>query len=73
MAASAQAGERTYRTLAKACHSFLGLTPPLAGVIRRDEHVPEAIRHQAPLLTRHPNSPAAIDVAQLAEHVRRGL
>jgi flagellar biosynthesis protein FlhG len=71
MAASAQAGERTYRTLAKACQSFLALTPPLAGVIRRDEHVPEAIRHQAPLLTRHPNSPAAIDVAHLADQLRR--
>jgi flagellar biosynthesis protein FlhG len=71
MAASAQAGERTYRTLAKACQSFLGVTPPLAGVIRRDEHVPDAIRHQTPLLTRHPNSPAALDVAHLADLLRR--
>jgi flagellar biosynthesis protein FlhG len=69
MAASAQAGERTYRTLAKACQSFLGLTPSLAGVIRRDDHVPEAIRHQAPLLTRYPNSPAATDVARLADQL----
>jgi flagellar biosynthesis protein FlhG len=71
MAANPQAGERTYRTLAKACQSFLGLTPPLAGVIRRDEHVPEAIRNQMPLLTRHPNSPAATDVARLAEQLTR--
>ena len=71
MAASAHAGERTYRTIAKACQSFLGVTPPLAAVIRRDERVPDAIRHQVPLLMRHPNSPAAVDVRRLAETLAR--
>jgi flagellar biosynthesis protein FlhG len=67
MAASIHAGERTYRTLVKACQSFLGITPPLAAVIRRDARVPDAIRNQAPLLTRYPNSPAAVDVRRLAQ------
>jgi flagellar biosynthesis protein FlhG len=35
-------------------------------VIRRDERVREAIRRQALLLTRHPNSAAALDVEQIA-------
>jgi flagellar biosynthesis protein FlhG len=60
------AGERTYATLARASASFLGRTPPCAGVIRRDDRVREAIRRQALLLTRHPNSPAASDVEALA-------
>ena len=59
------AGERTYATLARACGSFLGHTPPCAGIVRRDERVREAIRRQTPLLTRHPTSPAAADVEAL--------
>lgn len=59
------AGERTYATLARACAAFLGHTPPLAGIIRRDDHVRDAIRRQTPLLQRHPNAPAANDVERL--------
>lgn len=66
LAASRAAGERTYATLAKACEKFLGARPPLAGIIRRDPRVPEAIRRQTPLLTRHPQSEAAADVSALA-------
>ena len=62
MAQSIGAGERTYGTLVKACQNFLKFTPPLAGIIRRDSHVPDCIRHQTPLLSRHPNSEAAGDV-----------
>ena len=40
--------------------------PPLAGIIRRDARVPEAIRRQTPLLTRHPGCTAAADVVALA-------
>ena len=64
-AASRAAGERTYATLARACASFLGRTPPCAGVIRRDDRVREAIRRQTLLLTRHPASAAAADVEAL--------
>ncbi|MCB4824779.1 nucleotide-binding protein [Roseicella aerolata] len=62
-------GERTWRTLDQACARFLGAGVPLAGVIRRDPRVPEAIRRQSPLLTRHPGCPAAQDIAALV----RGL
>jgi flagellar biosynthesis protein FlhG len=68
-AASRSGGERTRATLLRACQAFLGTTPPLAGITRRDERVREAIRRQALLLTRHPASVAAADVEQVA----RGL
>jgi flagellar biosynthesis protein FlhG len=69
MAGSKREGERTYATLRKACESFLGMAPPLAGVVRRDPKVREAIRAQTPILTRHPNSPASADVTALAQAV----
>ena len=53
-------------TLTRACHAFLGRTPPLLGTIRRDAHVQDAIRRQSLLLTRHPNCPASQDVEQIA-------
>lgn len=66
MASDAAAGVRTHATLARACNSFLRRDVPLAGVVRRDAKVREAIRQQTPLLTRHPNTPAAADVEALA-------
>ena len=67
MAGSQAEGERTYATLRKACTSFLKSDPPLAGIIRRDPKVKDAIRSQEPLLTRYPNCDAAADVERLAE------
>jgi len=64
-ATSRGAGERTYTTLRRACATFLRCEPPLAGVIRRDDRVRDAIRRQALLLTRHPACAAAADVAQI--------
>lgn len=72
MATSPAEGERTYATLLKACESFLKIAPKLAGVIRRDGKVKDAIRHQVPILTRHPNSPAAEDVEALARRIAPG-
>lgn len=66
-AASAAAAERTGATLGRACTTFLGRAPTFLGGIRRDYRVPEAIRHQALSLTRHPTSPAAQDVERIAE------
>ena len=71
LAASAREGEKTYGTLAKACSTFLKLTPPLAGVIRRDERVRDSIRRQTALLTRHPTSDAAKDIEALAAGLLR--
>ncbi len=68
-ATSLTAGRRTHETLARACQTFLGRTLPLAGIVRRDEHVREAIRRQTPLLTRHPTCHAAAEVRAIA----RGL
>ncbi len=63
---SLASGRRTYDVLARACGTFLGQTPSLAGIIRRDGRVGDAVRRQTTLLTRHPNAPAAEDVAQIA-------
>jgi flagellar biosynthesis protein FlhG len=62
-AASLAAGRRTYETLARACQTFLGRELPLAGIVRRDEHV---IRRQTPLLVRHPACHAANEVRAIA-------
>jgi len=70
-AASQAAGRRTYETLARACQQFLELTPRLAGVVRRDEHVRDAIRRQTPLLIRHPACHAAEEVRQIAQALKR--
>jgi flagellar biosynthesis protein FlhG len=66
MASSTREGERTYATLRKACREFLKLDVPLAGVVRRDDKVKDAIRRQSSLLTRHPNCEAASDVEGIA-------
>ena len=62
-------GEHTYQTLLRACEHFLKITPTLAGIVRRDPHVSEAIRHQTSLFTRHPNCNAAVDVTAIAERI----
>lgn len=68
-ASTAAAGERTYATLARACAAFLGHTPKLAGIVRRDERVRDAIRRQTPSLQRHPTAPASADIERLAAGV----
>ncbi len=68
-ASTRQAGERTFATLQRACLTFLGRAPTLAGIIRRDDRVRDAIRRQTLLLSRHPTCPAAADV----EATARGL
>lgn len=72
-AQSAQDGEKTYKTLLKACENFLRLSPPLAGMVRSDQRVKETIRHQTPLLTRSPNTEAAEDVEKIAKVVTKDL
>lgn len=66
MAVGAAAGARTHATLEAATRRFLGRSLSLAGVVRRDAKVPDAIRHQLPLLTRHPGCAAAEDVRAVA-------
>lgn len=69
LASDAAGGRRTHAALARAAATFLKREIPLAGVVRRDPRVRDAIRHQAPLLTRHPGCAAAQDV----EAIARGL
>ena len=70
-AASQVAGQRTFATLARACQQFLGRAPLLAGTVRRDDRVREAIRRQTPLLTRHPQTASATDVLRIAAGLDR--
>jgi len=60
-------GERTYNTLRRACEGFLGISPPLAGVIRWDKRVRDTIKAQQPILAHAPTSPAARDVVAIAQ------
>ncbi|GAB6054638.1 MinD/ParA family protein [Magnetospira thiophila] len=69
MANSRKEGERTYNTLLKACEGFLKISPPLAGVIRRDNKVRDTIRAQSPLLTRFPHCEAAQDVENIVNNL----
>lgn len=71
MAESARSGEKTYATLAKACQNFLKANPPLAAIIPRDTHVPDAIRRQMALMIRHPQSVAAKAVEMLARQLAK--
>jgi len=65
-AATQKEGEATYHALNKACVNFLNVSPPLYGVIRRDNKVKDAIRHQTSLIIRAPHSTAATDAAALS-------
>ncbi|HXQ51560.1 MAG TPA: MinD/ParA family protein [Stellaceae bacterium] len=69
MVGSQRDGERTYGTLLRACREFLKIEPPLAGIVRRDDHVKESIRRQVALMTRYPNADAATDVEQIARRL----
>lgn len=69
MATGAAAAQRVHATLETAMRRFLQRGLLLAGVVRRDAKVAEAIRAQTPLLTRHPTSAAASDVTAIARSV----
>ena len=64
-------GKRTYETLLKACKSFLKISPPLLGIVRRDSRVSDSIRHQTPIISRHPMSDAVEDVEAIAKRIMK--
>ena len=72
MAANPKQGERTFETLRKACRNFLKLSPPLAGIVRRDDKVRECIRRQTAFLSRYPTDPVAEDIEALAAALIKG-
>lgn len=69
MASSITEGEKTYKTLLKACKNFLKLSPEMAGMVRVDPKVKESIRSQTPILIRSPKADAALDVEKIAKGV----
>lgn len=64
--ASKKEGEKAYAAIKRACEGFLKISPPLSGIIKNDPKVVDAIRSQVPLLIRHPQSEAAMDIKALA-------
>ncbi len=65
-AATQKEGESTYNAINKACVNFLTISPPLLGIIRRDNKVKDSIRSQKSLLIKAPHSTAATDAAVLS-------
>jgi flagellar biosynthesis protein FlhG len=65
-AATQKEGDATYQAINKACANFLGISPPLMGVVRRDNKVKDSIRSQKSLLIKAPHSTAASDAALIS-------
>ena len=65
-AATHKEGETTYGALNKACTSFLKVSPPCLGIIRKDNKVKESIKTQRSLLVKAPHCTAATDAAAIS-------
>ena len=65
-AATQKEGELTYQAINKACTNFLGISPQLMGIVRRDNKVKDSIRSQKSLLIKAPHSTAASDAALIS-------
>jgi flagellar biosynthesis protein FlhG len=65
-AASQKEGESTYNALNRATVNFLKFSPPLLGVVRKDNKVKDAIRSQSSLIEKAPHTTAASDVAAIS-------
>ncbi|MEM6410749.1 MAG: AAA family ATPase [Pseudomonadota bacterium] len=61
------AGQRTYEAIARACETFLGFRPRLAGTVMRDDKVREAIRRQQTLISTEPNAQPIQDALAIAQ------
>ena len=59
-------GEKAFGAIKRACEGFLKVSPKLAGIIRSDPKVVDAIRNQIPIITRHPACDAVADIKALA-------
>ncbi len=72
--ANKKEGEKTFAALQSACKNFLKFDPTLAGIIRKDNKVREAIRQQDSIINRAPGTTAATDAAALSVKLmtRRG-
>jgi flagellar biosynthesis protein FlhG len=72
MAKSTDEGEKIYEKLKNACSNFLGIEPPLAGIVLQDDKVAASIRAQSGLLTRYPTSNVAQNVEDIAASIMKG-
>lgn len=65
-AASQKEGEATYAAILRATENFLKYSPPLLGVIRKDNKVKDSIRSQTSIIDKAPHTTAASDVATIS-------
>jgi flagellar biosynthesis protein FlhG len=65
-AMSQKEGERTYAAINKACMSFLKFSPPLLGIIRKDNKVRDSIRSQKSIIEIAAHSTATTDAAAIS-------
>lgn len=70
-AQSQKEGESTYGAISRATTNFLHFTPPLLGVIRKDNKVKDAIRSQSSIVTTAPHTTAASDAATISIKLMR--
>ncbi len=61
------AGRHTYEAIARACQTFLGFRPRLAGTVMRDPKVRDAIRCQKTLISTDPQAQPVQDVIAVAQ------
>ena len=65
-AASQKEGENVYNAINRATTNFLKFSPPLIGVIRKDNKVKDSIRSQTSIIEKAPHTTAASDVAAIS-------
>lgn len=70
-AESKREAENTFKRLAQACKTFLGIDVQNLGYIRDDRAVSDAVRRQTALLRHAPHSPAAQDIISLSRKFLR--
>jgi flagellar biosynthesis protein FlhG len=63
--------KNTFQRLAAACERFLGIEIQSLGGVRTDPALPDAVRHQVPLLRHAPGCPAAKDILAAAVKLHR--
>lgn len=70
-ATSASEAQTTFDRLNAACKNFLGIDLVNLGHVRQDPSLIESVRRQRALMSYAPNSPAAQDIAKLAQKLIR--
>jgi len=61
----------TFQSLKTVCSNFLQIEPKLLGVVRKDQKVKDAIRHQSLVFDRWPECQASQDLSQLGRKLSR--